>query len=89
MSVPPTYSKIVVGTDPICSCCWKAVSDADIQVVFVRDAFEKGVSPPDAFSRNCMRAVKRLMTNRELASLSKIIYFCKACLPAFNIGAAS
>jgi len=74
-------SMIIIGTDPICSCCGNMVTDNDVQVVFIRDAFERGVTPPDAFSQACMKAVKRLMSHREIISMSKMIYFCKTCMP--------
>jgi hypothetical protein len=77
---------IIIGTDPICSCCGMMVGEADVQVVFVRDAFERGVTPPNAFAKACMVAAKRLMSHRKVISMSKIIYFCKTCLPVLPIG---
>jgi hypothetical protein len=77
--LPPMI--IMGGTAPICACCGGLVADRDVKVSYVRDAYDRSICLPDLHSQECMLAVKRLMEGKKIMSESKVIYFCKTCLP--------
>lgn len=83
MSAPArTKSCIIVeGTEPICSCCGVRVSEPDVQMMIVRDAFEKNVVPPDEYSKKCYALLRAVLKDRPIISWSAIVYFCKTCVP--------
>ena len=72
---------IMGGTAPICSCCGELVADRDVKISYIRDAWDRSITLPDLHSQECMLVVKRLMEGRRIMSESKVIYFCKTCVP--------